>query len=117
MCEELGKSEKVKQILGVVLACGNHMNASNKQRCDADGFDLSILPKLKDVKSKDNSTNLMHYIASYYINNINEDLTSLPLPDGSDFGFVAHVNFDEIEGEIRQVGLLLHEFTFFTTGF
>lgn len=85
------------------MACGNNMNALNKTRCDADGFDLSILPKLRDVKSKDNSTNLLQYIASYYINKIDDDLTNLPLPDQSDFNFVSQVNFDEIEMEIKQI--------------
>jgi hypothetical protein len=103
LCDELVKSLKIKQILGVILACGNSMNASQKLRCDADGFDLAILPKLKDVKSKDNSTTLMHYIAAFYINKIDDDLVNLPLPDSSDFGFVAHVNFEEIEAELKQV--------------
>ncbi len=103
LCDELIKSTKIKQILGIILACGNNMNSSQKLRCDADGFDLAILPKLKDVKSKDNSTTLMHYIASFFINNIDDDLINLPLPDSSDFGFVAHVNFEEIEGELKSV--------------
>lgn len=103
LCDTLFQSDKVKKILGIILACGNNMNALNKTRCDADGFDLSILPKLKDVKSKDNTSNLLQYIASYYINKIDDDLTTLPLPDQSDFNFVAQVNFDEIETEIKQI--------------
>jgi len=45
----------------------------------------------------------MHYIAAFYINKIDDDLVNLPLPDSSDFGFVAHVNFEEIEAELKQV--------------
>ena len=42
ICDELTNNEKIRKILGIILACGNHMNASNKARGDADGFDLSI---------------------------------------------------------------------------
>lgn len=103
ICEELNTSEKIKNILGIILACGNNMNANNKSRGDADGFDLAILPNLKDVKSKDNTTNLLQYIAYYYVNKIDDELTKLPLPDPSDFNFVAQVSFDELEKELKRV--------------
>ncbi len=44
-----------RKVMGVILACGNYMNGGNLQRGQADGFAIDILPKLKDVKSKDNS--------------------------------------------------------------
>lgn len=49
--QTLQDSEKVKQILGLILAFGNFMNGGNRSRGQADGFTLDILPKLKDVKS------------------------------------------------------------------
>jgi formin 2 len=103
VCDELNASDKVRKILGIILGCGNSMNAANKTRGDADGFDLAILPNLKDVKSKDNTTNLMHYIAGFYVNKYDDDLVKFPLPDPSDFNFVAQINFDELEKEIRKV--------------
>jgi formin 2 len=104
ICDELITSEKIKKILGIVLACGNNMNATNKQRCDADGFDLAILPNLKDVKSKDNTTNLLQYIAYYYVNKIdNTEITKFPLPDPSDISFVSQASFDELEKELKRV--------------
>lgn len=96
VCEELLSSDKIKNILGVILACGNNMNATNKSRGDADGFDLSILPNLKDVKSKDNTSNLLQYIAFYYVNKIDDELNKLPIPDPSDFNFVAQVINDSL---------------------
>lgn len=42
----------MKSVLGLVLALGNHMNGGSRVRGQADGFDLEILPKLKDVKSR-----------------------------------------------------------------
>ena len=43
-------------------ACGNYMNGGNKQRGQADGFAIDILPKVKDVKTKDNSDNLLGFV-------------------------------------------------------
>ena len=50
------------QVLSLILTCGNYMNGGNPQRGQADGFNIDILPKLKDVKSNDNSTNLLYWI-------------------------------------------------------
>lgn len=49
--QTLQGSERVLQVLGLVLAFGNFMNGGNRSRGQADGFTLDILPKLKDVKS------------------------------------------------------------------
>jgi hypothetical protein len=43
---------------------GNRMNGGNHVRGQADGFDLEILAKLKDVKSADMSITLLHYLVS-----------------------------------------------------
>jgi len=45
-------SEGLKKVLAIILALGNYMNGGNRQRGQADGFGLEILPKLRDVKSK-----------------------------------------------------------------
>lgn len=103
LCDDLMGNGSIRKILGIILACGNSMNASNISRGDADGFDLSILPNLKDVKSKDNSTNLIQYIASYYVEKIDDELTVYPLPEPSDLNFVAQVNFEDLEKELRKV--------------
>lgn len=50
--EALLESRGVKEVMGLVLALGNHMNGGNRTRGQADGFGLEILPKLKDVKSR-----------------------------------------------------------------
>ena len=63
----LKSSKEVTNVLGLVLAFGNYMNGGNVARGQADGFELEILPKLKDVKCKDNTTNLLHYLVTIYI--------------------------------------------------
>lgn len=48
------------------------MNGGNVARGQADGFELEILPKLKDVKCKDNSSNLLQYLVCAYIEKFDE---------------------------------------------
>ena len=44
------ESNYVRQILGVVLSVGNHMNGGTA-RGQADGFHLEMLAKLRDIKT------------------------------------------------------------------
>ncbi|CAF1316193.1 unnamed protein product, partial [Didymodactylos carnosus] len=66
-CDELIHSTSLKQLLGLILAIGNFLNAKNNSRGCADGFGLNILPTLKDVKTKDNCSTLLNYLAEQYI--------------------------------------------------
>ncbi len=60
-------SVEVSRVLGIILALGNYMNGGNRQRGQADGFAIDILPKIKDVKSKDNTLTLIFYVVKVYI--------------------------------------------------
>ena len=60
-------SSSIKKIFGLILALGNYMNGGNRTRGQADGFGLEILPKLKDVKSKESNFTLLHFIVIKYI--------------------------------------------------
>ena len=43
------------------------MNSGSKVRGCAAGFDIDLLSKVKDVKTTDNTKNLLHYIVEYYV--------------------------------------------------
>jgi len=108
MCDELVLNDKVKKILGIILSCGNIMNANNKVRGDADGFDLAIMTNLKDVKSKDNSMTLLSYVACFYVFKC-DDSSKFPLPEPSDVSFTANINFNEIEKELKRFEMELKD--------
>lgn len=55
-------SKSLQTVLSIILALGNFMNGGNRTRGQADGFGLEILPKLRDVKSSDNSVRLLNYV-------------------------------------------------------
>ncbi|XP_033498773.2 formin isoform X1 [Epinephelus lanceolatus] len=70
--KELLECDALRDVLGLVLAFGNYMNGGNRTRGQADGFGLEILPKLKDVKSRDNRINLVEYVVLYYLRNFDK---------------------------------------------
>lgn len=47
-CDALRDADALPEVLGIVLACGNYMNGGSR-RGQADGFNIDILPKLRDV--------------------------------------------------------------------
>jgi hypothetical protein len=51
---------EVSRVLGIILALGNYMNGGNRQRGQANGFAIVILPK-------DNTLNLIFYVVKVYI--------------------------------------------------
>ena len=103
------------QVLGVVLACGNYMNGGNRQRGQADGFAIDILPKLKDVKSRDNSITLLQYVVRFCITRFDPKMgtpeASLPVPEPSDVERSAHINFDELRTECDKLRKDLDDIT------
>ncbi|XP_034018697.1 formin-like [Thalassophryne amazonica] len=75
VCTALLEATTVREVMGLVLALGNHMNGGSRIRGQADGFGLEILPKLKDVKSRDNRISLLDYLVSYYLHNVDKVIT------------------------------------------
>ncbi|KAM8810218.1 formin-2 [Eudromia elegans] len=107
LCETLKNGSGVMQVLGLVLAFGNYMNGGNRTRGQADGFGLDILPKLKDVKSSDNSGSLLSYMVSYYLRNFDEDAgkeqCSFPLPEPQDLFQASQMKFEDFQKELRKM--------------
>ncbi|XP_043961664.1 formin [Gambusia affinis] len=107
VCKVLLESSGVREVMGLVLALGNHMNGGSRIRGQADGFGLEILPKLKDVKSRDNRISLLDYIVSYYLHNMDKNAgtekSMFPLPEPQDVFTAAQVKFDDLNRDLRQL--------------
>ena len=112
-CDHLVKSDQIPQIFSIILTLGNYMNGGNRERGQADGFGLEILPKLKDVKGKPESRTptLLHFVVQVYIDkyvsahnikSYTEADIPLPLPEPSDLEKAATVDFPEIEKELAK---------------
>ncbi|KAJ1421785.1 Formin, FH2 domain [Sesbania bispinosa] len=65
-CKELRTSGLFLKLLEAILKTGNRMN-SGTSRGNAQGFNLSTLRKLSDVKSTDGKTSLLHFIVEQVV--------------------------------------------------
>nr|XP_023423255.1 LOW QUALITY PROTEIN: formin-1 [Cavia porcellus] len=99
--------KSVKDILALILAFGNYMNGGNRTRGQADGYSLEILPKLKDVKSRDNGINLVDYVVKYYLRYYDQeagtDKSIFPLPEPQDFFLASQVKFEDLIEDLRKL--------------
>uniref|UniRef100_A0A8C1JDS2 FH2 domain-containing protein n=1 Tax=Cyprinus carpio TaxID=7962 RepID=A0A8C1JDS2_CYPCA len=107
VCTALQSRQAVLQVLGLVLVFGNIMNGGNRSRGQADGFTLDILPKLKDVKSSDNSQSLLSYIVAYYLRHFDEDAGKetcvYPLPEPQDLFQASQMKFEDFQRDLRKL--------------
>uniref|UniRef100_G3NRU9 Formin 1 n=1 Tax=Gasterosteus aculeatus aculeatus TaxID=481459 RepID=G3NRU9_GASAC len=105
--KELLDSNALRDVMGLVLAFGNYMNGGNRTRGQADGFGLEILPKLKDVKSRDNRINLVDYVVLYYLRNFDThagtEKSVFPMPEPQDFFQAAQVKFEDLTKDSRKL--------------
>ena len=90
---ELKSSEKLKKVMGLVLAIGNYLNGGSK-RGQADGFQLEILPKLNDTKGSSGDTLLMYMMK--LIKKSHPNLVSLP-DDVSHVAECTRINLKDID--------------------
>ncbi|XP_055957484.1 formin-2 isoform X1 [Patella vulgata] len=107
-CEELIDGFGVRRIFGLILTFGNYMNGGSRTRGQADGFGLEILPKIRDVKGKDNRTSLLQYVVLKYIQRYEQEeagseRVKLPLPDPSDISQASLVNFEDIRKDLKRI--------------
>lgn len=103
ICETLLTSQNVKNVFAIILALGNYMNGGNRDRGQADGFGIEILAKLKDVRSKDSSMTLLHYIVRIYVDkhqSEDESSAKFPLPEPADFIRASELNFDSLKEDL-----------------
>uniref|UniRef100_A0A8C1PF99 Diaphanous-related formin 3 n=1 Tax=Cyprinus carpio TaxID=7962 RepID=A0A8C1PF99_CYPCA len=61
-CDEVKKSKAFSRLLELILLMGNFMNAGSRN-AQSFGFNLSSLCKLKDTKSADQKSTLLHFLA------------------------------------------------------
>ncbi|XP_075419116.1 protein diaphanous homolog 3 isoform X2 [Tenrec ecaudatus] len=100
-CEEIKKSQSFSKLLELVLLMGNYMNAGSRN-AQTFGFNLSSLCKLKDTKSADQKTTLLHFLVEICeekypdILNFVEDLESLDK--------ASKVSVEMLEKNVKQMG-------------
>ncbi|KAH8262153.1 hypothetical protein KR038_004696 [Drosophila bunnanda] len=108
LSRQLIESEDLKLVFSIILTLGNYMNGGNRQRGQADGFNLDILGKLKDVKSKESQTTLLHFIVRTYIAHRRKEGVhpleiQLPIPEPPDVERAAQMDFEDVQRQITEL--------------
>eukprot|EP00026_Physarum_polycephalum_P002507 Phypoly_transcript_02514.p1 GENE.Phypoly_transcript_02514~~Phypoly_transcript_02514.p1 ORF type:complete len:872 (+),score=260.78 Phypoly_transcript_02514:121-2736(+) len=99
-CYLLKGYEPLKTILGMALAAGNYLNGGTN-RGQADGFVISMLPKLADTKSGfDKNTSLLSYIVKQLYK---MRPTLLAMGSEPKLQEAAKVSFAEVESNINAL--------------
>jgi hypothetical protein len=63
-CAALTGSASLRTVLGVILAYGNYLNGGTAKG-QADGFDISFLPRLSDTKDASGSLTLLDHVVAH----------------------------------------------------
>ncbi|XP_041587104.1 protein diaphanous homolog 3 isoform X2 [Vulpes lagopus] len=105
-CEEIKKSKSFSKLLELILLMGNYMNAGSRN-AQTFGFNLSSLCKLKDTKSADQKTTLLHFLVEVCeekypdILNFVDDLEHLDK--------ASKVSVETLEKNLKQMGRQLQQ--------
>ncbi|KAM9674517.1 protein diaphanous homolog 3 isoform 3-T3 [Dama dama] len=105
-CEDLRRSRGFSKLLELVLLMGNYMNAGSRN-AQTFGFNLSSLCKLKDTKSADQKTTLLHFLVE-----ICEEKHPDILNFVDDLGHLdkaSKVSVETLEKNLKQMGRQLQQ--------
>ena len=115
-CDELKNSNRLRQLLGIVLQFGNRLNtAGNKNKRQAGAFTLDSLLKLNQAKAFDKKTTFLHYVVLIVQRNneglldFADDLPSVLKADRI-FWDQCLSDLEEVENQLENVRrIALHE--------
>ncbi|XP_061164716.1 protein diaphanous homolog 1-like isoform X2 [Saccostrea echinata] len=98
--EEIKTNKKFAHILELILMIGNYLN-SGSRNAQSLGFDISFLSKLKNTKTQDNKSTLVHFLVSI-IEEKHPDLVQFK----DDFTYLekaSKVSDETIQGNFRSM--------------
>eukprot|EP00536_Pseudo-nitzschia_multiseries_P012608 jgi/Psemu1/260762/estExt_Genewise1Plus.C_4910024 len=115
-CDELVNSNRLRQLLGIILQFGNRLNtAGNSTKSKAGGFSLESLSKLSQAKAFDKKTTFLHYIILIVQRNnelllkFYDDIPTV-LASETVFWDQCHQDLEEVENQLENGRrIALHE--------
>ncbi|ELW47371.1 Protein diaphanous like protein 3 [Tupaia chinensis] len=105
-CEEIKKSKSFSKLLELVLLMGNYMNAGSRN-AQTFGFNLSSLCKLKDTKSADQKTTLLHFLVEICEEKYPDILSFVD--DLQHLEKASKVSVEMLEKNLKQMGRQLQQ--------
>lgn len=95
------ESRALRSVFGTLLAMGNYMNGGTK-RGQADGFDLSILPKLADTKDVAGSGTLFDHLVAF-CRDASPELKTQLCDEMAALEEACRVSLSDTQGEINRL--------------
>ncbi|XP_021553513.2 protein diaphanous homolog 3 isoform X4 [Neomonachus schauinslandi] len=105
-CEEIKQSKSFRKLLELVLLMGNYMNAGSRN-AQTFGFNLSSLCKLKDTKSADQKTTLLHFLVEVCEEKYPDTLNFVD--DLEHLDKASKVSVETLEKNLKQMGRQLQQ--------
>uniref|UniRef100_A0A7N4P8D5 Diaphanous related formin 3 n=1 Tax=Sarcophilus harrisii TaxID=9305 RepID=A0A7N4P8D5_SARHA len=105
-CDQIKKSKSFSKLLELVLLLGNYMNAGSRN-AQTFGFNLSSLCKLKDTKSTDQKTTLLHFLAEVCEEKYPDILSFVD--DLEHIDKASKVSVENLEKNLKQMGRQLQQ--------
>lgn len=100
-CKEIMTSNKWMKILQLLLSLGNFLNGKTN-RGDTYGFKIETLKKIPDMKSADNKSNLLQYIATF-MDKQYPDLLTIMETETSHVEKASKVSPNNLQAEISEL--------------
>ncbi|CAG5098861.1 Oidioi.mRNA.OKI2018_I69.XSR.g16043.t1.cds [Oikopleura dioica] len=109
-CTELKNSKSIRKLFLLVLALGNYMNKGN--RGNSPGFKLSSLSKLRDTKTTDGKSTLLHYLVEELETSKNKISLDDIEAETKHLSDARRVDLKQLRSEVKQLkdGLAACEF-------
>ena len=109
-CAKLRNSHELRILLSIILMLGNYMNQTYNSFKEAIGFNLEILPRLKETKSVDNSSTFLDFVSKCYLLNFEHNISQgsitniLPFPDTGDLFVASKITLHEVYESLSKLG-------------
>ena len=109
-CSKLRNSYELRILLSIILMLGNYMNQTYDSFKEAVGFNLELLPRLKETKTVDNSSNFLDFVSRCYLLNFEHNISHgsitniLPFPDTGDLFIASKITLNEVYDALRNLG-------------
>ena len=109
-CSKLRNSYELRILLSIILMLGNYMNQTYNSFKEAVGFNLELLPRLKETKTVDNSSTFLDFVSRCYLLNFEHNISQgsitniLPFPDTGDLFIASKITLNEVYDGLSNLG-------------
>ena len=109
-CSKLKNSSELRILFSIILLLGNYMNQTYDSFKDALGFNLELLPRLKETKTCDNSSSFLDFVSRCYLLTFEHSISQgsinniLPFPDTGDLFVASKITLKDLYEGLSNLG-------------